>query len=184
MLDQAHSFLSEILPAVRNFVAQQSGLSHHDQEDVISLVVEDFLKKCERGKINLELNVTSYFYQLIRWRVTDKIRENTRRANTYSTIGAENDLDTLPRPKKFDKKTRIEILREALIKVYKDKKARKGTCSDRDCEIYSLTVFGGKSADEISEKLNTAKGIVFLARHRVGRKVQEKIKQMLKTDGL
>jgi len=168
------SFVKENLPLVKSF-AENHNFSHHDAEDLAANVMIDFVKKHQSGRIDPAQNTKAYLYQLARWRITDKARENIRASKSFQQIGEENDLDSLPAPSRS--KEKIEIVKLALKSVYKDKKSRKNKCSDRDCEIFRLTVLEGIPAEEVAETLQTTKPTVYLARHRVGNQIKNLIKQ-------
>lgn len=171
------SFLSESLQNVKN-MAKSSDLSEHDSEDVAALVVADFYKKYQQGRINVENNPQGFLAKLARWRITDKARRNIKKSQIFSQIGEENNLDELSE-KTDDSQTkhRLKIIKSALKLVYKNKKERKSQCSDRDCEIFRQTIFESKSAEEIADSLKTTKQVVYLARHRVGAKIKEEIEK-------
>ena len=167
------SFAAENIIFIRRY-AEAFGLSQHDAEDVASTVILDFIKKYQQGRVNVTDNPKAYLSVLARWRITDCARRNIKSAATFNTIGEDNDLDSLmseeERPKNYKK-----ILKTALNTVYKNKKARKDKCSDRDCEIFKLAVFDEKPAQEIADLFKTTKPTVYLARHRVGKQIKKLI---------
>ncbi len=168
------SFVKENLPFIKNF-AENHNFSHHDAEDLAANVLLDFIKKYKSGRVNAAQNPQAYLNKLTRWRITDKARENIKSAETFQQIGETNDLDSLPAG--YHSKEKIEIVKLALKTVYEDKKSRQNKCSDRDCEIFRLTVLEGIPAEEVAETLRTTKPTVYLARHRVGNQIRNLIQQ-------
>lgn len=171
-----NSFAADNLPFIKKY-AECFNLSHHDAEDLASTVMLDFVKKYENGRVDIANNPRAYLSKLARWRITDRARENIRASKTFQEIGENNDLDSLPKETKSREREQIEIIKLALKSVYKDKKARKNKCSDRDCEIFRLTVLEEISAEEVAKTLKTTKPTVYLARHRVGNQIKNLIKQ-------
>lgn len=174
------SFLKENSAIAKSY-AENLGISKHDAEDVVQIVFSDFSSKFNEGKIDIEKNPRAYLFQLLRWRTTDKQRENNRRENIFIDVGENNDIESLSTPKsRLKTKWRNNILQLALLKVKKDKAFRGHKCSLRDCSVFGMTVFDHKTADEISDELKTTKATVYLARHRVGQRVKEAVKEILK----
>lgn len=169
-----NSFLSEGLKNVKNF-AKTFDLSEHDSEDVAAMVVADFFKKYSSGQVDVESNPQAYLSKLARWRITDRARRNIRNKHLFHQIGEENNLDELIGEQK-PTDSRLKTLQKALSQVIKDKKSKReknSEISNRDCEIFRQTMFEHRTAEELAANFKTTKAIVYLARHRVGKKVKE-----------
>lgn len=177
-MTEINSFLADILPKARSF-ASQSGLNYHDCEDVLSSSTLSFWKRVTTGALDFGNNAKSYFFQQVRWKMIDKMRENASRSRHFSQIGEENDMDSLIAEQE-EVSDKIEILKKAFQSIKRAKKERKDSQLERDCDIFSMTVFDGKSAEETAELVQTSKEVVYLARHRIG----QKLKKILKTNGI
>lgn len=165
--------------------AHNFGLQHADCLDVCQDIFAEFNRRLLRGEITCFEKVDAFLWQLVRWRVTDKLRGNSMRTRDISTVGLENNLDELPSEKQTSLGWKMEIVNRAYNEVKKNKIQRKArhkekSISDRDCEIFHMAVFQRKTAPEIAKLLDTNVPTVHLAKHRVGKRVILAAKELVK----
>jgi RNA polymerase sigma factor (sigma-70 family) len=155
-------FISPLIPLFKS-VTKNHGLNYDDSEDVIQDTTISLWKKFSADKIDLSKNTTAYAVQLVNWRSKDLLDKKKRHTETFSTIGEDNNLDTLPDREKAPKKRfPIEIFRYA-SKVLKP----------RDYEIFSDHFIHGKKTNETAAKFGIDNAAVHVIRCRSLKKIKQ-----------
>ena len=165
------SFYREQNPRVIS-LALSCGLQHADCEDIASIVWIEFDKKLQEGKINHSENISGYLFNIARWRITDSARKIKTRTKDQSLSGEENDMDLLPAREVLDTSWKKELILRAANSI-------KNDVNEKHHQLFIEQVFRGKTAGQVAKETGLKESNVYLAKHRIGKKVIEKAKELL-----
>jgi DNA-directed RNA polymerase specialized sigma24 family protein len=167
------TFFTENNPSLLSF-AQSFGLQKADCEDIVSMIWMEFYQKIQTGKVDLTQNIKGYLYRLARWRVTDGMQKTFAYHKEITQVGEENNMDELA-AEKIDDSWKRELLQRATKRV-------KGQVSPKYYFFFVEQTFNGKKADDLVREHGITHATAHLAKHRVGLKVAEAAKELLKID--
>lgn len=160
-----HSFLKNLAISYK--------LPSQDVDDVVQEVFITMAKHFRDKKFDSNRGAFhSWVTQFAKWRMIDIIRRNQTRAKI---IISGDDLLMESQPDEtadLDNKYELEHQREIVIKALKNLSANK---ANKELKIFHDIFFNDLSQEELMEKHNTNASGIYLAKHRVLKKLKTEI---------
>lgn len=153
--------------------ARKAGLSASEAEDVVQDTVisvagelPEFRYDPARGSFK------GWLHRIVRRRVADHLRRRPREqpVEEVAAVAEEGDSDTRWE-KLWDAEWARQLTDRALERV-------KGEVSARQFQIYSLAVLQEQPLDTVCRTLGVNAGMVYLAKHRIGRLVRKELEKL------
>lgn len=168
-------------------VARQSGLTHHESEEVVQETVITVSRRIPEFHYDPKVcSFKTWLQNLTRWRIVDQLRKRQRANRSQSASTAEGDrpplLDTLPDPASiqlgeiWDQEWREHLFRTAVQRV-------KGRVAPEQYQMFDLYVLKQHSVREVMRELEVGAAAVYLAKHRVSALIRKEVKNLAQTFG-
>ena len=166
------TFYASSLPLIKSIAAQHC-LTPHEADDVVQEVFIAFWKKFRAGKIDDSKNTQGYISVLAHWRAKDRCRAKQTLANVTHNFEEDQSIEDLEEPQKYS--PYLEDQKEQLSEVVK---SVLGESTLRDAAIFE-GFLRGEEINYTAKTLDVGMNTVYLARHRMFRKVVKKAKEIL-----
>lgn len=155
--------------------ARRWGLTDDEIEDVVQEILVAFVESYRAGKYDrAKGRLSSWLFGIAYTQIANRRRKLAREAKgreRFATAALAETPDPREAEKAWDAEWEVGVLEEAMRQV-------KREVNDRTFEAFRLTVREGRSPDAAAESLGMTREAVYVAKHRVLKRLAERMQEL------
>lgn len=169
-------FVDRYLPMIERY-ARRFGLSDADAQDAAQQALIAFCSSFREGNYDREKGrLRFWLFGIARNQIRNHLRGLQRREKQIAPENSQTDffarqVDEGELERAWDEEWRQAVLRQCLDEV-------RRTMDPRSVEAFELFAWKGHSAQDVAERLGLTANAVFIAKHRVMKRIRELLPQM------